>query len=73
MEAPEKTRCDESKAAPNVISLVRFVEQVSRKAGLLRVFDAFCNRVSLHLRLRGGGKWIRTVNTLFAIRMYSAT
>jgi len=40
-EAPEKSRCDESKAAPNVISLVRFVKQISRKAGPLRYFTPF--------------------------------
>jgi hypothetical protein len=64
IEPPEKNRCDESKGAPNVISLVRFLEQISRKPGLLRVFHTLCNRVSLRLRLRGGGKWIRTPDTV---------
>jgi hypothetical protein len=56
MNAPETKRCDESKAAPNVISLVRFVEQMSRKAGLLRLFLGQCTEISLQLRLAGGGK-----------------
>jgi hypothetical protein len=56
MEAPEKNRRDDSKAAPNVISLVRFVEQISRKARLLRAFHTPRSRLSLQLRLRGGGK-----------------
>jgi hypothetical protein len=64
MKAPEKNRCDESEAAPNVISLVRFVEQMSRKAGLFRVFSGQCTKISLQLRLRGGGRGIRTPGTV---------
>jgi len=51
-------------------SLVRLVEEIPRKAGLFRVFQEKCSRISLQLRLRGGGSRIRTPDTLlgFALR-----
>ena len=45
-------------------SPVRLGGQMSRKAGLFRVFRGLYCKISLQLRLAGGGKWIRTPDTL---------
>ena len=56
MEAPEKNRCNRRDAAPQPYSLVRFVEEMTRKVGLFRIFRGQCSRISLQLRLYGGGR-----------------
>ena len=43
---------------------VRLGGQMSRKAGLFRVFRGQYCKISLQLRLAGGGKWIRTPDTV---------
>src|SRR5271169_5051954 len=55
MEALEKNRWNGSDAAQRPFSLVRFVEEIPRKVGLFRLFQEKPSRVSLQLRLAGGG------------------
>jgi|SRR5271166_4446930 len=43
---------------------VRFVEEIPRKVGPFRLFQEQRSRVSLQLRLHGGGRWIRTLGPL---------
>ena len=64
IEAREKNRCNGSDAAERSFSLVWFVEEIPRKVGLFRLFQEKRSRVSLQWRLRGGGRWIRTLDTV---------
>src|ERR1022692_1115695 len=76
MEALEKTRCNGSDAAQRPFSLVRFVEEIPRKVGLFPIFQEQRRRISLQLRLHGGGRWIRTLSPVSScwVRYYlSAT
>src|ERR1019366_4816676 len=76
MEALEKTRCNGSDAAQRPFSLVRFVEEIPRKVGLFPIFQEQRRRISLQLRLHGGGRWIRTFSPVSScwVRSYlSAT
>ena len=56
MEALEKNRWNGSDAAQRPFSLVRFVEEIQRKVGPFRLFQEQRSRVSLQLRLHGGGR-----------------
>jgi hypothetical protein len=76
MEALEKNRCDGSKAAQRSFSLVRLVGEIPRKVGRSCLFPDQRGRVSLQLRLHGGGRWIRTLSPVSScwVRSYlSAT
>src|ERR1035438_10255438 len=71
MEALEKTRCNGSDAAQRPFSLVRFVEEIPRKVGLFPIFQEQRRRISLQLRLRGGGRWIRTLSPVSSFWVWS--
>src|ERR1017187_6167317 len=71
-----ENRCNGSDATERSFSLVRFVEEIPRKVGLFRLFQEKRSRVSLQWRLRGGGRWIRTLSPVSScwVRSYlSAT
>lgn len=73
MEAREKNRCNDSDVARRSFSLVWFLEEIPRKVGLFRLFQEKRSRVSLQLRLHGGGSWIRTLGTVssYALRPHA--
>src|ERR1017187_2821212 len=70
MEAPEKTAATAAKRLKGQFSLVRFREEIPQNFGLFRLFQEQRRGVSLQLRLSGGGRWIRTSNTVsnYALR-----
>jgi hypothetical protein len=64
-EVREKNSCNKHDTAQSLVSLVQFSRKYSEIPAFFAGFERLNRRISLQLRLAGGGKGIRTLGTAF--------